>query len=244
MFRNGSRRVFTRSRWDHWCAAISVFPTALFRLAFVLGYTIQVWDLKSDLSETTPDDTYEWYPPQSSFSSDGRFFAYTTIAEGVHIWKESPAGCLPHQWLPFFADYSPVSPRLSPNAKSIIVPPGSKIHPLHARDQVPSLSSVSTKDGHPTPFTLSFSPDENLQRSHGGGKTRSQSLTSNLVNRNGTPTWVWRLAVLGWLGAPSSLLARTRSSLGTGLVGTAPSTSASMILFGPPFSIIHRRLAI
>ena len=133
----------------------------------------------------------EGSPPQSSFSSDGCFFAYTTSGEGVHVWKESPTGYLPYQRLQFFDERSRVAPRLSQNAESIIVSLQSKIHRLHTRDQVPSLPSVSTGDGRLTSPWV-FPPRRILQHSHGGGETRSQSLTSNPVNRSGTPTWVWR----------------------------------------------------
>ena len=147
-----------------------LFLPSLSRLAFVLtsvfpGDTIQVWDIKAPEllleSELTPNFE-EKPPPKSSFSSDGRFFAYTTIDDGVHVWKESPTGYLPYQQLPFLSDRSQVAPQLSPDAESIIVCLGSKIHRLHTRDQVPSLPSVSTEDSRPSRFTLGFSPDENL----------------------------------------------------------------------------------
>ena len=149
-----------------------VFLPTLSRLAFVLGETIQVWDLKAPpklllKSKLKPKleripELDKSFPPQSSFSSDGRLFAYTTSGEGVHIWKDSPTGYLPYQRFPFFADYSRAAPQLSPNAESIIVSLESKIHRLHTRDPVPSLPSVSTWNGRPSDFTLGFSPDENF----------------------------------------------------------------------------------
>ena len=140
---------------------------SLSRLAFVLKNTIQVWDLKTPKlllkSELAYSPKYDKrLPPQSSFSSNGQFFAYTTIGEGVHVWKESPTGYLPHQRLPIFADESLVGPRLSPNGESIIVPLQSKIHRSHTRDQAPSLPSVSTGGSEPNQFTLGFSPDKNF----------------------------------------------------------------------------------
>ena len=142
-----------------------LFLPSLSRLAFVLEDEIQVWDVKAPKlllkSKLTPSID-ETSPPQSSFSSDGRFFAFTTSGEGVHVWKESPTGYLPHQQLPFFADFSKVAPRFSPNAESIIVSLQTKIHRLHARDQVPSLPSVSTRGSDTSDFTLGFSPGENL----------------------------------------------------------------------------------
>ena len=137
------------------------------RLSFVLGDTIQVWDAKASKlllkSDVTPDSDQR-LAPQSSFSSDGRFFAYVTIGEGVHVWKESPTDYLPHQRLQFFDCCSKVAPRFSSNTESIIVSPESKIHRLHAGDQaqVPSLPSVSTGGNRPSNFTLGFSPDGNF----------------------------------------------------------------------------------
>ena len=142
-----------------------LFLPSLSRLAFVLGDTIQVWDVKvAELllkSELTPDPD-RWLPAQSSFSSDGCFFAHAISDEGVHIWKESPAGYLPYQQLPFFAHRSEVAPQFSPNTESIIISLRSKIHRLHTRDQVSSLPGVSIEDSNRNDFTLGFSPDENF----------------------------------------------------------------------------------
>ena len=165
-----------------------LFLPSLSRLAFVLGDTIQVWDLKAPKlllkSEVTPERNTK-LPPQSSFSSDGRFFTYTTRGEGVHVWKESPTGYLPHQRLPFFADRSPVAPRLSPNTESIIVSPERKIHRLHTRDQVPALPSVLTGDSRPSHFTLGFSPDENF-----AAFARQRENTVTVIDlKSGEPKW-------------------------------------------------------
>ena len=144
-----------------------LFLPSLFRLAFVLGDTIQVWDVKAHkllLKSEVASSPNEELPPHSSFSSDGHFFTYTTRGKGDHIWKESPNGYLPYPRLPSFADWSRVAPQLSPNAESIIVTLDFKIHRLHTRDQVPARSSVSTggsSRGYFT-FTLGFSPDENF----------------------------------------------------------------------------------
>ena len=147
-----------------------LFLPSLSRLAFILGDTIQVWDLKLKAPPklllkstfTCTPKRNDRYPPESSFSSDGRFFAYTTITEGVRVWKESLTGYLPHQHLPFFDRYSRVAPQFSPNAESIIVSAHTKIHRLHTRDQVLSLPSIPTGESGPNDFTLGFSPDENV----------------------------------------------------------------------------------
>ena len=162
-----------------------LFLPSLSRLAFVLGDTIQVWDLKVPKLLLESKLTRGRFPPQSSFSSDGCFFAYTTSGEGVHVWKESPTGYLPYQRLQFFDERSRVAPRLSQNAESIIVSLQSKIHRLHTRDQVPSLPSVSTGDGRLSDFTLGFSPEENF-----AAFARRRGNTVTIIDlKSGEPKW-------------------------------------------------------
>ena len=165
-----------------------LFLPSLSRLAFFLRDTIQVWDLKAPklLLKSKPTPTpFGSFPPRSSFSSDGRFFAYTTNTEGVHIWKESPTEYLPYQQLPFFDKWFRVAPRLSPNAESIIVSLRLKIHRLHTRDQVPSLPSISIGDSRRSDFTLSFSPDENLA----AFARRGENTVTIIDLKSGEPKW-------------------------------------------------------
>ena len=127
-----------------------LFLPSPYRLAFVLGGTIQIWDFeappkllfKSELTLQSPSN--EIYSPCGSFSSDGRFFAYTNTGGEVYVLKESPAGYLFHQQFTFPTSISPQGPQLSPNGESIIIPLGSKIHLWHTRNQVPPLPSAST----------------------------------------------------------------------------------------------------
>ena len=162
-----------------------LFLPSLSRLAFVLKDTIQVWGVKAPKLLLTAPAPDEWYKIHSSFSSDGHFFAYTTPGEGVHVWKESPTGYLPYQWLPFPTSLSQVPPRFSPNTESIIVPLKSKIHRLHARGQVPSLPSVSTRDDCSNDFALGFSPDENV-----AAFAREWKNTVTIIDlRTGEPKW-------------------------------------------------------
>ena len=138
-----------------------LFLPSLSRLAFALGDTIQVWDLKSLkllLKSALNPNLYD--TPSGSFSSDGRFFAHTNTAGEVCVWKESPAGYLLHQRLPFFTSTSSPGPQLSPNGKSIIVPLIAKIHRWHTRDQDLPLPSVSNKDSGHRAFTVGFSTDK------------------------------------------------------------------------------------
>ena len=136
-----------------------LFLPSLSRLAFLLGDTIQVWDAKAAkllLKSELPSINYTDYHPIGSFSSDGRFFANADVNGVAHVWKESPAGYVLHQKLPFVTSHLSIEPRLSPSGESIFMSPGrGAFHLWHTRDQVSSIPSVS-KSG----FTLAFSPDE------------------------------------------------------------------------------------
>ena len=148
-----------------------LFLPTLSRLAFVLGDTIQVWDVEAPKlllkSELTLDSRKTHISegvdaPCGSFSSDGRFFAYTSMAGEIHVWEESPTGYLLHQRFSSFTTPSPPGPRLSPNGESIITSHNLKIRRWHTRDEALSLPSVSTGDGGYHNFVLGFSPDENF----------------------------------------------------------------------------------
>ena len=137
-----------------------LFFPSLSRLAFALGTTIQVWDAKAAKlllkSELIPIHLSPSLHAIGSFSSDGRFFVHVGINEGAYVWKESLAGYVLHQKLPFVNSIPSMEPRLSPSGESIFMSPDRRaFHLWHTRDQVPSLPSVSEKN-----FTLAFSPDE------------------------------------------------------------------------------------
>ena len=180
-------------------AHLFLFLPTLSRLAFILEDTIQVWDLKTLKlllkSEPAPGLGDEWdiqlrEPPCGSFTSDGRFFAYTNITGEVCVWKESPTGYLLHQRLPFFTPSSP-RPRLSPNGESIIIPLNSKIHRWHTRDQDLSLPSVSTRDGSRRSFTLDFSADEKFAAF---GRRKENTVTV-IDLQSGEPRWIANVGV-------------------------------------------------
>ena len=183
-----------------------LFLPSLSRLAFILGGTIQVWDLKTLKlllkSELVPDPGTEWPlldSTWSSFSSDGRFFAYTNTAEEVCVCKESPTGYLLHQRLPFFP--SSPRPRLSPNGESIITILGSKIHRWHTTDQDLSLPSVSTQNSRSRTFTLGFSADEKL-----AAFARRRENTVTIIDlQSGEPRWIADVGVeIDYLGMAGS----------------------------------------
>ena len=98
---------------------------------------------------------------QLSFSSDGHLFAYyhTGDTGEVHVWKESPAGYVFHQKLAVVSS-SPVDLCLSPNGKSILISPYSKIHLRHTKD--PILPDHGFRKVDTRSFTLAFSPDKLL----------------------------------------------------------------------------------
>ena len=139
-----------------------LFLPSLSRLAFSLNGTIQVWDAKAAKlllqSELLFFNNYAIYFPIGSFSSDGRFFTSLDDSGVVHVWKESLAGYVLHQKLPFTPVLT-IQPRLSPSGESIFMSPNQRVfHLWHTRDQIPSLPSASHNIF--LNFTLVFSPDE------------------------------------------------------------------------------------
>ena len=151
-------------------------PTFLFhptppRLAFTLEGKILVWDVEASHSllesgQIRASDTVAQSPScsfkQSSFSSDGRFFANMTDGLEVYLWKESPTGYTLHQILPF-SSAVPVChrPYLSPNGESVAVVLHHTIHRWPTIDQILSPSGIPIKGGT-RPFILAFSPSETL----------------------------------------------------------------------------------
>ena len=165
-----------------------LFLPSLSRLAFILKDTIQVWDAKAAKlllkTQFTSVHTYPANFPIGSFSSDGHFFAHADESGVARVWKESPAGYILHQKLPFATSYLHIEPRLSPSGKSIFMSPDHKtIHMWHTRYQVPFLPSVSTGDVHENDFTLAFSPNERFAafaRRKGNVVTIFNPMTSDL----------------------------------------------------------------
>ena len=170
-----------------------LFLPSLSRLVFVLGDTIQVWDLKAPklLLKSKLIPKLNTGPPQGSFSSDGHFFAYTNTAGGVCVWKDSPTGYLLHQRLPFFIPHPSPGPRLSPNGESIIIPLNNKILRLHTRDQDPSFPSVSTEDSGRRTFTLGFSADEKFV----AFGQRKENTVTIIDLQSGEPRWITNVGV-------------------------------------------------
>ena len=143
-----------------------LFLPALSRLAFTLKDSIQIWDAKASKLLLKSKFTPTWlpdmrYPPRSSFSSDGHFFASASATREVYVWRESPTGYVFHQQLPFLTSPFPSpGPQLSPNGKSIIIAANSKIHQLQTRNHILSLPSFSTQGTYQHHFILEFFPNE------------------------------------------------------------------------------------
>ena len=166
-----------------------LFLPSLSRLAFTHEGIIQVWDLKTPklflksglvLERRSVFDS-KWHDsPCGSFSSDGRFFAYTNTAGEVCVCKESPAGYLLHQQLPFLSSPS-LQPQLSPNGESIIIILTSKIHRSHTRDQ-----DLSLEDSGCRPFTLGFSADEEFA----AFGRQKESMVTIIDLKTGEPRWI------------------------------------------------------
>ena len=132
-----------------------LFLPVFYRLAFTLYKQIQVRDVKASKllldSEQGPDVFSEY-----SFSSDGRFFAFSAVGREFCISKESPAGYALHQQPPFTLDVGE-RPILSPNGRSIVFPRDRTINLWHTDDQTPSPPKGYGLDRH---FLLALSPDE------------------------------------------------------------------------------------
>ena len=163
-----------------------LFLPSLYRLAFTLKGTIQVWDAKAAkllLKSELPSNVSSPHPPIGSFSSDGRFFVHLDKNGIARVWKESPAGYVLHQKLPFVTDF-PMEPRLSPSGESIFMSPDRRTcHLWHTRDRVPSLPSASARNVRGDDFTMAFSPDERIAafaRRWGNVVTVFNSLTGDL----------------------------------------------------------------
>ena len=133
-------------------------PTAC-RLAIALKDTLLVWDARNSKLLLKVSSSLSFM----SFSSNGRFFACILRRsgdKGIHIWKESPAGYIPHLQLPFDDPDGCPEPLLSPNGESIILSGNSIIRLLHTED--PFLSSHPSLAMAQHASIMSFSPNDSL----------------------------------------------------------------------------------
>ena len=134
-----------------------LFLPALYRLAFTLRRTIQVRDVKA--SKLLFESEVKQRSAAYSFSSDGHFFAFATATHEIHVWKESPAGYVPHQQsTPLLHNIEWL--HLSPNGGSIVFPLDGTINLWHARDQIPPPPPPPTEERSREDLILTFSLDQ------------------------------------------------------------------------------------
>jgi hypothetical protein len=130
------------------------------RLAFIIGFSLTVWDVRA--SRFLLHDTDIGPSGPLTFSSDGRFFACTTMKSGIYIWRESSNGytivrkLMPNTPLP--------TPLLSPNGESIIALSGSTTQLWHTQISTTTASSVlpQAPQNFGEVFYLEFLPDQPL----------------------------------------------------------------------------------
>ena len=111
-----------------------------------------IWDVQdSKLVQEIP------ISGDTSFSSDGCFFAYGGSNAGVHLWEESPTGYILRGKLASSAG-THFWPLLSPDGKSIVTSTGHgySTQLWRTADPIVSLSSIQTSGKG---FLLDFSPD-------------------------------------------------------------------------------------
>ena len=154
---------------------------APYRLAFVSQGRILVWDVRN--SRYLLDCADAKFHPQMSFSSDGRFFACSTVGLDIYLWKESPAGYMLHGT--FTSNTYCPQPLLAGNGKSIVTPGGANTIQLRRTESVitpPSNTLIRTpqltKD-----FILDFSSDGTLAVV----ARQSESTAAVLSLRSGVP---------------------------------------------------------
>ena len=127
------------------------------RLAFSFQGAVLVWDARDSTFLLNLGVTTRTKVEHMSFSSDGRFFAWTTRGEGIHVWKESPAGYTPHQ--EFGCAAFGTKSLFSPNDGSIVAFNFSSTAYLFPMEG-PSLPYITSQTVDPSNFILGFFRDE------------------------------------------------------------------------------------
>ena len=134
---------------------VVLFLPATRRLAFACQKKVQIWDARNSKSLLYPGDAR--FLPNMSFSSDGRIFACRTFESGIYLWRETPAGYVLHNVIPYRAVYSGLL--LSRNGESIVAF-GGTIRLWHTKCTTAPPSNVLTQAPQRTGiFVLDFSPD-------------------------------------------------------------------------------------
>ena len=140
-----------------------VFLPTLSRLAFTLEQSVLVWDAQHSNLVLNSGDIGK--PGKMAFSSDGLFFACGTDGPEIHLWKDSPAGYIPHRMLlSGTGDRSiPREPLFSPDGQSIVVSDGSMLRLWRTEASTTTPSNFPTRAPQSAKrFILGFSPDGSL----------------------------------------------------------------------------------
>ena len=129
-------------------------------LAFGTRDTVLVWDARA--SKFLLHHTSTPLFLSTNFSSDGRFFACTTITSEVYLWKESPTGYTLLEKLTPHAQYS--KPCFSPNSESLITFSDGTIQLWHMKSFTTTASGDLAQAIHHAgeDFILEFFPDRPL----------------------------------------------------------------------------------
>ena len=134
-----------------------LFLPTRFRLAFILGEAVLVWDVRD--SRFLLNFVVGGRPMGLSFSFDGRFFTYGTPMEEIHLWKESPTGYVLHRKL---VSSGGIRPLLSPDGESVITSSDMQTQLWRTTDPIGPPSGVPTQPAKQTDFVPAFSPDKSF----------------------------------------------------------------------------------
>jgi len=138
-----------------------LFLPTLSRLAFILEEAVLIWDARD--SKFLLNFMSGGRPSGVSFSSDGRFFACGVFGQGVHLWKESPAGYILHKKLvPSGPEHNVITLFLSPDGESIITSRAGETQLWRTTDPINPPSSVPPQPAEKIDFVLAFSPDKSF----------------------------------------------------------------------------------
>ena len=132
------------------------FHPALSRLSLVCSDRILVWDIRN--SRKLLDYADNRFTSHMSFSSDGHFFACSTIGSNIYLWKESPAGYILRGILT--PGIGPLIPLLSRNGESIVTFSDQAIQSSRTKGLTIPPPGTLTKDFRNTKnFIVEFSSD-------------------------------------------------------------------------------------
>ena len=135
------------------------FLPGSYRLAIAHDGRVLVWDVRNSKSLLSRTDIK--CHPMMTFSSDGRFFACSTIWYEMYLWKESPTGYVLHEILASSTGRPDLL--LSPNGESIVAFGDRTIRLWCTESFTTPPSSTSTEAPRRTgDFILDFSPDAAL----------------------------------------------------------------------------------